>query len=60
MNKIQELKNIFKQEYKKEITDKESFEINSKLINFFDLLQTIKVRNKLRSWQKQNNLTNKI
>lgn len=46
MNKIQELKNIIREEYQKEINEKDGFEIALKLINFFELLQTIEIRNK--------------
>jgi len=45
---MQEIKEIFKEVYKKELTDKESFEISTKLIGFFDLLQTIESRSKLQ------------
>ena len=49
---INELKQIFKEEYNKDLSDKEAREAGENLVNYFDLLATIDQRIKREEREK--------
>ena len=45
---IEEFKKIWKEDYKREISDKEAYEAANNLLGFFDLLLKIDRRNRIK------------